>query len=80
MSTGNHWNYMLVSILLKCPCNNDKGSRESAFKMLNGELKKLSPAFIHEISKIKLIPIENLKDKKEGKSCSVTDQRDCGCG
>jgi len=74
------WNYMVCSILLKCPCNNDKTSRQMALDMLNGEVKKISPAFIHEIGKVNIIPTEKLNNNGCKDCVSNKDQRDCGCG
>lgn len=72
------WNYMMFSLTLKCPCNSDETSRKLAFELLSKEIKLLSPAYIHEVGKVIIVPVETLI-KKKPEVCNVTDQRECGC-
>jgi len=72
------WNYMVLPLVLKCPCNSDKLSRDTAFELLKKEVSNISPAFIHEVGKIIIVSTEKLNNGH--KDCvNVNDQRDCGC-
>jgi len=73
------WNYAVVDVTLKCPCNSDKMSRKMALDMLNGELKKLSPSLIDKIGKVNIIPTEKLNNDGCKNCISINDQKDCGC-
>ena len=73
------WKYLVVSLILKVPVNeNDGGNSEKvAHGLLNKEIRKISPAYLHEIIGPKKVELESLVKKTN--SCS-TEQRDCeGC-
>ena len=71
------WKYLIVSLILKIPINeNDGGNSEKmAHKILDNEIHKISPAYLHEIIGPKKVELESLAKKTN--SC-VAYQRDCG--
>jgi len=75
------WSYLVVNIVLKSPFDStDENSKKLALELLQRELKGLSPAYIHEMSKLSIVSVENMKNNGNGvKTCNVNDQRDCGC-
>ena len=71
------WKYLVVSLILKVPVkeDDDGSSEKMAHKMLNDEVRKISPAYLHEIIGPKKVELESLT--KKDNSCSVN-QRNCG--
>ena len=71
------WKYLVVSLILKVPVNeNDGGNSEKmAYDLLNKQIHKISPAYLHEIIGPKKVELESLVKKTN--LCS-TEQRDCG--
>lgn len=71
------WKYLTANITLKFPFV-DESSRKVALSQLQKELKKITPAFVHEVNGVTEVPVEKLSNNNN--CVNVNDKRDCGCG